>query len=365
MKSFFMDRQQQTKQGELCFEKSTVSESGREQVLSTPVCENNPSLSEATKLTEEEEVLPQYVITADKLLLQDYVEDKYLIQDLVVAGKLGTIVGSSDTGKSLFCKQLAVAIVQRDKEFLGFKLNVEHGSSIYVTTEDDARSFQSYLHKRKIDGDINQFRNLRIIEDSRELEGKLRVELVRKAADAVFIDVFTDAYGGEMNNSTSVRGYLNKFQRLINEFGVSIIFVHHTGKRTENFEPSKNNVLGSQGYESKMRFVGELRRDHNDPSVRHFIVLKANELSDEQKRSSYVLRLGDDLTFYPTGERVIKHELSSNGKHTPLKSQTQVVQMVKDLNSTGLSTRKITAALNERGVKIGKTLVSEILKDPN
>lgn len=359
-----MEQNTQSEQGELCFETQCVTEIAHEQGINTPVGNNNPAQPEVTTISEEGEA-PRYVITADQIMMQEYVEDRFLIQDLVQEGKLCSIVGSSDTGKSLFLKQLAVAIVQRDEQFLGFDLNVRFGSAIYVTTEDDARSFQSYLRKRQITGDVNQFKNLRIIEDIQKLEVKLREELLRKPADAIIVDVFTDAYNGNMNDATSVRAFLNKYQQLINEFGVTVFFVHHTGKRTETNEPSKNNVLGSQGFESKMRFVGELRRDQSDPSVRHFVVLKANYLPDDKKMKSYVLKLSEDLAFYPTGERVSKEMLGAGMTRQSLRHNPDIVKMVQELKEGGLSTRKISDELSVRGVKMGKSAVSEMLKELN
>ncbi len=53
--------------------------------------------------------------------------------------KVGVIAlgGSSDTGKSTILRQLAMAIVSKEEDFLGFKLTPEHHSAIYLSTEDD------------------------------------------------------------------------------------------------------------------------------------------------------------------------------------------------------------------------------------
>jgi RecA-family ATPase len=356
-----MEKTQQSEQIELCFEQSNVPESGHGQGTNTPVSDNNPETSEVATISEEG-AIPPYVVTGEQLLLKEYGEEQFLVQDMILQNILGSIAGSSDTGKSLLCKQLAIAIVEGDKEFLGHKLNVIHGSAIYVTTEDDGRAIQSYLKKKKVNEELHVYRNLRIIDDPLDLEQKLKKELDRKPADLIVIDVFTDCYSGDMNNSTSVRSFLNKYQRLINAYGVTILITHHTGKRTETNEPSKSNVLGSQGFESKMRFVGELRRDLSDKSIRHLCLVKANYLADEQKELSIELMLHDNLTFYPTGVQVSLEMLGSNSPRPALKNNPDVVRMVQELKSRKLSTREIEAEMKSRGVKIGKTTVCEVLK---
>ncbi|MEO6038136.1 MAG: hypothetical protein ABIQ93_06960, partial [Saprospiraceae bacterium] len=103
------------------------------------------------------------------------------------------------------------------------------------------------------------------------------------------------------------------FHLLADRHKCLFLFLHHTGKRTENLEPSKNNLLSGQGFEAKMRLVIELRADSISSSSRHLCIVKGNYLSAEHKRESYVLEfLPDKFQFIKTGVRVPFEMLTKN-----------------------------------------------------
>jgi ABC-type phosphate/phosphonate transport system ATPase subunit len=47
---------------------------------------------------------------------------------------IAAVVGSSDTGKSAFLRELAVAISAGKREFLGFPLHARHCRTVYIST---------------------------------------------------------------------------------------------------------------------------------------------------------------------------------------------------------------------------------------
>jgi hypothetical protein len=100
-----------------------------------------------------------------------------------------------------------------------------------------------------------------------------------------------------------VRGFLQQYSNLASKYNCLILFLHHTGKRADEREPSKHNLLGSQGLEAKMRVAFELRADPYAPDLRHLCVLKGNYLPSEVKSASYVLRFDENLLFHNTGQR--------------------------------------------------------------
>ena len=76
-------------------------------------------------------------ITGEMLLNQNINEIPTLLEPLLPKSGLVCLAGSSDTGKSAFLRQLSMSVSAGLKTFLGMKLNVEHRSAIYVSTEDD------------------------------------------------------------------------------------------------------------------------------------------------------------------------------------------------------------------------------------
>ena len=92
-------------------------------------------------------------ITGEMLLNKNIKEIPSLLEPLLPKSGLVCLAGSSDTGKSAFLRQLSMSVSAGLKTFLGMKLNVEHHSAIYVSTEDDETA-NAYLIGRQ-NNDLN------------------------------------------------------------------------------------------------------------------------------------------------------------------------------------------------------------------
>jgi RecA-family ATPase len=186
----------------------------------------------------------------------------------------------------------------------------------------------------------------------------------------VIIDCFSDAYGGDLKDTQKIRTYLHPFQELAQKHQCLILFLHHTGKRTENYEPSKNNLLSGQGFEAKMRLVIELRADLMNPNFRHLCIVKGNYLPASYKKESYVLKFDEqNFTFTNTGERtpfelLIKQVESDNGKAkfeqaSELKSKGYTYDQIAE--QLGFSSKGTISKLFDKAEKMGwKSNVSKV-----
>lgn len=304
----------------------------------------------------------QIVTTAKELFELEVKEIPWLLHGILPKTGLAALAGSSDTGKSSFLRQLALEITSGKEDFLGFKLNTIHRSVVYVSTEDDKEAMSFLINKQRRYGinDANA-ENLRFIFESDSLLENLERELEHKPADCVIIDAFTDLFAGDLNSSNSVRTFLNKYREIGLKHNCLILFLHHTGKRTSNLAPSKDNLLGSQGFEGKMRTVLELRRDYEYPIRRHLCILKGNYIPDSEKMSSYVLDF-KDLCFENTLERVSFEKLS---KPIDVRQEykSEIVPKAKMMKENGSSVREIANQLNLQGYKVSKTTVANWLND--
>ena len=200
-------------------------------------------------------------ITGEMLLMKQIKEIPTLVEPLFPKVGLACLAGSSDTGKSAFLRQMVMATSAGLKSFLGMKLNVVHQSAYYVSTEDDETATAYLLNRQNTDLNIPpaDLRNLRFVFESENIVAELDKRLAVHPADLIVVDCFSDLYTGNMNESNQVRLFLNQYSQLANKYQCLIIFLHHCGKRTEKFLPSKHNLLGSQAFEAKMRLVLELR----------------------------------------------------------------------------------------------------------
>ena len=254
----------------------------------------------------EPNVLLPDEITGEMLLNQNIKEIPTLLEPLLPKLGLVCLAGSSDTGKSAFLRQLAMSVCAGLKTFLGMRLNAEHHSAIYVSTEDDETANAYLMGRQNLDLRISPvaLRGLRFLFDSEDIVADLDKRLTHRPADLVVVDCFSDLYTGSMNEGNQVRQFLMQYSQLAIRHKCLVIFLHHCGKRTEMFMPSKHNLLGSQAFEAKMRLVLELRSDIADVTYKHLCCVKGNYLSADYKSESVNLFFSNHLTFNETGERV-------------------------------------------------------------
>jgi RecA-family ATPase len=304
-----------------------------------------------SRVNEQEEVKSIY--SATELLQRETENIPNLLEPIFPKVGLCGFAGSSDTGKSSFLRQLAISVGTGESEFLGFKLNAENKRAIYVSTEDDDSAISNLLKKanKKKQLPPENYSGLTFIFDSYELLQNLNAELSKKKADLIIIDAFADIYSkSSMNDTGQVRNFLNDYSQLAQKHKCLVIFLHHTGKRTEDMLPSKNNLLGSQGFEAKMRLVIELRTDHSEPQKRHLCIVKGNYLPKEYKTESYVLKFDELLQFTKTGERRPFEELVPN-------KNSETKERVIALKNEGKTQQEIADKL-----KISQTTVCRYLK---
>ena len=144
----------------------------------------------------------------------------------------------------------------------------------------------------------------------------------------------------------TARAFLNDYGQLAQKYQCLIIFLHHTGKRTEDSNSKQNNLLGSQGFEAKMRTVIESRLDSlNATKKRHLCIVKANYLPKEYKNREFRSNFREP-TISMTNERTPFDELKSSNK-------VDFKDRIKDMYAKGLNQSDIA-----RQLKISQSTVS-------
>ncbi len=296
--------------------------------------------------------------TAKDILDLNLTELPTLLKGIFPIQGVVALAGSSDLGKSYLLQQLSTAVAGNAAEFLGFTLRIEKPFAIYVSTEDDQFSMCIRLNQLSKHTSEEGLPRLRFIFESTDLVETINAELTSQPASLVVLDTFSDIYPGNLNDAITVRRFLMDFKELANKHSCLIIFNHHCGKRNDSRPPSKENLLGSQGFESSMRTVIELRQDFEDTSLRHFCIVKGNNIPTELKSKSFELNFSFEDGFSATGERVDFNQLVAGDKSNPA-LQKRVIAAAKD----GKSIRQITTDLNRDGIEVGKTKIGKILKD--
>jgi RecA-family ATPase len=208
---------------------------------------------------------------------------------------LAGLIGESDIGKTTWLILFALFVSLKSKVFLGMKLNVTHGRALYVSTEDDASNFGSKVKKmcQKLDISENELENIEFFftDDVEKLASNLDEYLSKSKFDLVVIDAFSDILSDDGNNVTVVRKILNGLSLVASKHQCLVLVLHHM-RKTAGSEPTKNDALGSSGFEAKMRTVIGLYRG-SEPGEVKMKILKGNYLSPQDKMVVRTLKFED------------------------------------------------------------------------
>ncbi len=292
---------------------------------------------------EQEESYKRYLVNGCNMLSTPCESVDSLLEPILPRVGLAALVGSSDSGKSTLLRGLAMAVASGAGHYLSFRLSARHHRAIYVATEDDQTALAPLMHRqiRELMLPPEAYSSLDFIFDTENLTETLDLALSNSPADLVIIDAFADLYTGPMNENNRVRSFLNTYSQLAHKHSTLIIFLHHTGKRTESLTPSKHNAIGSQGFEAKMRLVMELRADPERHHIRHLCLVKGNYLPAEYKHDSFELNFSEGLNFSSTGERVPFALLKDGQDNTSDDSFNERIEQMRKLRDEGKTLREI------------------------
>lgn len=294
-----------------------------------------------------------------------------LIDPIFPTTGLVSLVGSSDTGKSTFLRQLGLSIALGINDFVGYEINSESRNVIYVSSEDDAIS-TSISIKKQISGlsklykfDFQNLNHIKFIFDSDDneldsLEKRLENILETTRVSLIIIDAFTDVFGFDINSSTAVRNFFKAFSSLSKKYNCLILFLHHTGKGKDKTSVSKDNVLGSQAFEAKMRILLELRKHPNNEDLRTLTITKGNYISSSIKKYSRILKFDESTLLFSKVSDILTDSLTNMSKR--VKNSDLVEKLVIDFHKEKMTIRAIETELNSRGHKISRGTVNNIIK---
>jgi RecA-family ATPase len=304
----------------------------------------------------------QAFYTGEDLLLRKTDQLPTLLTPILPKVGLVALGGSSDVGKSTFLRHLAISICCGAENFIQLPINATHNRVIYVSTEDDdlAMGFLLDLQNKGLKMPSSSYKNLVYLFDTSNLIPQLEKMLQSDPVDLIIIDTFSDLYSGDLNQSNKVRSFLQNYSLLAKKYQCLILMLHHTGKRTEDLTPSKNNLLGSQGFEAKMRLVLELRTDKDDPTNRHLCVVKGNYIAKQDKETSYVLRFNENMLFENTGLRVPFNELTRSKKDRE-EEKKKWIELAIPLIKDGKTYQEVSEILKESGFNVSKSTIQREL----
>jgi hypothetical protein len=224
---------------------------------------------------------------------------------------MGLIAGAPDCGKSLFSRQLALAVASGAAEFCGLPLHGQHKRAIYVSTEDTIDSAQAILETQACAMGIReQSPGLRYLDAAGvapESILKVLTKAVREApVDLIVIDGWGDIFAGKDGNSNmEVRKVLHPYYAFCAHHECFILFVHHINKSAYDQRPRQGHVQGAAALTQKSRVALALQKESDGTRV--LTVTKGNLIAEKHKQKELRLRLDPDtLLLHPIGFSDIK-----------------------------------------------------------
>jgi len=299
-----------------------------------------------------------FLVSARSLVEKVGDEIPWLIEDLIPKGAIVMLGGESTAGKSSMAKEFCLRLLNGDEEVLGKKLNPMFKSILYVSSEDGEYP-TGIVIKNQIKAvagfEVASLDALHLIFDTHKINVKISAALNAMPVDLIVIDSMGDFLSGNMNQTNTVRSDLDFYSKIINRYpNTSVLFVHHTGKGKEANLPSKNNFLGSQGIEAKMRVVMELKKGKED--LRSLHIVKSNYSSDPKISDPIFMR----MTQFQTYELSEPFELRSEKKKD---DRIEKIAIAKQLKGQGLTLNEISNEMTSRGyADCGKSAIGNWLK---
>jgi RecA-family ATPase len=217
----------------------------------------------------------------------------WTLHEMILAGQVTYLTGAGATGKSLLGQQLATCIAT-NTQFLG--LDVQQGTAIYVTCEDDADE----LHRRQkaicaglgvifselpghlelvslagaIGNELATFDQLGRMRTTPAWQ-RLRSTVLSIGASFVVLDNVAHLFAGNENIRQQVASFLSLLNGLALESGAAILLIGHPNKAGDSFS-------GSTAWENQVRsrlFLDRVKQTDGtvlDPDARTLSRGKAN-----------------------------------------------------------------------------------------
>ena len=193
--------------------------------------------SEDTEDKEEEEPSFLYagpITEAPEELLSD---SEWLVDNLFLKNDISTLNGIGGHGKSTLATNLMVAIVTKQKEFLGRELEIKSGKVLIYETEERLKRIITRAEMngatREQIGNIHTIvpnKAVKFTEPNLEL---LKEMHMRNRYDLVVMSAFDDLlFGANLNKSKNddIRGFIGKIKQQAEINKMSVVLVSHPRK---------------------------------------------------------------------------------------------------------------------------------------
>lgn len=234
-----------------------------------------PSKSKLIWLTgdEPEAAARPWIVELSDFLREELPDECWDVEGLFRRQTVNLVVGPPKTFKSFFVQEAAIAIAAGLPMF-GMYAVPEPRRVIYVQEE----SSRAALHRRLagvlagrelLPASIKDMLYLVtnqgfLLDDVDQVERLIREGIARFDAEVVIFDPLREVHNQDENSSKDMRPVLQAMKRIRDQFGVTVIVVHHNNKNPEYDNP-EDSIRGTTSIWGAMDggiFVSKTKEDH-------------------------------------------------------------------------------------------------------
>lgn len=290
--------------------------------------------------------------TAKELNDLKFQSGNWLVKDLIPRGMLTIVCGTAGCGKSTLMKDLMTLVAGKGETFLRKKLDVQHQSAVFVSTEEGKRSLQMGL--RSLPEEIVKSVEDRMVFITENYEAVLKATLEEEKFDLVIIGPLENFLPSGVNDASSVRKIMRSFQVMAEQYDTSIIFIHHLRKSSKNLS-SVEDFIGSTGIVDVARSVLALERD-GDTYIKLLKINLPSKLLGQKLKMTFDLQ----SKVFVSDQWVQDSEDEDQAKAQKEEMIARIVQLRKDKVSSNDIPEIL---LNEFGKKVSVGTVHNWFKE--
>jgi len=167
--------------------------------------------------------------------------------------EIALLAGIGGYGKSTLVRQLAVAIVRGEDEFLTARLHPLHRRVIYVSCEDGPQKTARIM--RGLD-DVHDNKLVFLFASQFSLQEVLDMmaeEMAQGPVDLIVIDSLGNLFKGEQNSNSSAQEFYKHFAWFSER--TCVLFLHHIRKGDHRSAPDQVSVQGAGAFVQRARAV--------------------------------------------------------------------------------------------------------------
>jgi archaellum biogenesis ATPase FlaH len=188
---------------------------------------------------------------------------RWLIERIVPAATLVFVSAQAKQGKSLLALYMSLCLTA-GKLFLG-QFRTRRSRVLYYSLEDHLGELRARAkHLLQCVG-VERFPRYLLMSDAQAVNlpndfSKIEADIRTSKATIVIIDTLRRSHGLEENSSTDMAPILRELRRLVREYKVTIIVVHHAGHKIKDKEDPGDWLRGTSDHNASWEVLIGLDR---------------------------------------------------------------------------------------------------------